>query len=53
MKMDVNVPLQAMTGPSEKPTVDNVQSTGKFWRQPEILIYDMRTHVTHLLRLLH
>ncbi len=34
------------------PTNDFVQSTSKFWRQPEILICDMMTHVTHLVRLL-
>jgi hypothetical protein len=34
MKTDVNVPSQATTGPSAKPTDENVQSTGKFWRQP-------------------
>jgi hypothetical protein len=49
---DVNVLSQATMGPSEEPTRIKVQSTGKFWRKPEILICDMRTHDTHLVQLL-
>jgi hypothetical protein len=33
-------------------THEIVQSSGKFWRQPTILICDMGTHVTHLTHLL-
>jgi hypothetical protein len=53
MRSDVKDPVKGMSIPGGKGTGKIVQSTGKFWRQPEILIRDMRAHVTHLVRLHH
>jgi hypothetical protein len=47
----VKGPVDATPIPSGKGTDEIVQSTGKFWRQPVILVCNMRTHVTHLVRL--
>ncbi len=49
---DANVLLPATVTPCQDPTRHKVQSTSKYWREPEILICDMRTHDTHLVQLL-
>jgi hypothetical protein len=52
MRSNVMDPVEGTSIPVEMGTGEIVQSTGKFWRQPEILICDTRTHVTHLVRML-
>jgi hypothetical protein len=54
MNGDAKDPSKAMPVlPSGKGTNEIVQSTDKFWSQPTILICGMRTHVAHLVQLLH
>jgi hypothetical protein len=52
MRSNVKDPVEGTPIPVEMGTGEIVQSTGKFWRQPEILICDTRTHVTHLVGML-
>jgi hypothetical protein len=52
MRSDAKDPVKCTPISVEMSTHEKVQYTSKFWRQPTIRICDMRTHVTHLVRLL-
>jgi hypothetical protein len=52
MRSNAKDPVECTPISVEMGTKQIVQSTGKFWRQPKILICNMRTHVTHLVRML-
>jgi hypothetical protein len=52
MRSDVKEPVERTPISVEMGTEQIVQSTGKFWCQPKILICNTRTHVTHLVRML-
>jgi hypothetical protein len=52
MRSDAKDPVKCTPISVEMSTHEIVQYTSKFWRQPTNRICDMRTHVTHLVRLL-